>query len=519
MVGSAVMSRLRLPRWRLAGAGLVGLVAVGALWANTRSAGPQYRVATARLGTVTQAVGTSGTVTPVQTANLDFTVAGQVATVNVQTGERVAKGTVLASLDLTTLQLQVAQAQAQLASAQAQLSGDLNPSPQQLANAQGTVTSASEALQVAQQSLANTLQLDRQQQAMAEQAVEAAQAVLRAAEQQAASACQGAGSTSASCAADRQTVSQDQAAAGAAASSLSLTELKDRQAQDQATAQVRQATTQLSGAQTALSIVEAGAPAAQVAAARASVAVAQAQLAAARTALGAGRLISPIAGLVAAVGIMPGQSVGGGGGGAAAKATAAAGGSVTPNSAGADVTVVGTGAYEVQTSVSDTQIGQLKLGDQAVVTPAGMTRPVYGTVSQIGLIAIQGQAVATYPVTITVTGHPAGLFAGASASVSIVVLKRAAVLTIPTSALHTRGSHSTVLVLVKGRAVRRRVTVGATSPTVTEITSGLRAGTQVVVANLRAKLPTGLGPGGRRKLGGGLAGGGLARGGRARKAA
>ncbi|HUY62117.1 MAG TPA: biotin/lipoyl-binding protein [Candidatus Dormibacteraeota bacterium] len=515
---TAALGRLRLPRWRLAGAGLIGLVAVGAIWADTRSAGPQYRVATARVGTVTQTVGTSGTVTPVQTANLDFTVAGQVAAVNVQTGERVAKGTVLASLDRTILQLQVAQAQAQLASAQAQLSGALNPSPQQLANAQGAVTSASEALQAAQQSLANTVQLDQQQQAMAQQAVQAAQAALRAAEQQAASACQGAGSTTSTCTADRQTVSQDQAAASAAASSLTLTEVKGRQAQDQATAQVQQATTQLSGAQTALSIVEAGAPAAQVAADRASVVVAQAQLAAARMALGAGRLISPIAGVVAAVGIMPGQSVGGGGG-AAAKATAAAGGSVTPNSAGADITVVGTGAYEVQTSVSDTQIGQVKLGDQVVVTPAGLTRPVYGTVSQIGLIAIQGQAVATYPVTVAVTGHPAGLFAGASASVSIVVLDRAAVLTIPTSALHTRGPRTTVLELIDGKAVPHRVTVGATSPTVTEITSGLRAGTQVVVANLQAKLPAGLGSGGRRKLGGGLAGGALARGGHTKRAA
>ena len=53
------------------------------------------------------------------------------------------------------------------------------------------------------------------------------------------------------------------------------------------------------------------------------------------------------------------------------------------------VVVIATTSYVVNTTVDDTQVGQIAEGDQAVITPTGAIarRPVYGTVASIGEIA------------------------------------------------------------------------------------------------------------------------------------
>jgi hypothetical protein len=180
--------------------------------------------------------------------------------------------------------------------------------------------------------------------------------------------------------------------------------------------------------------------------------------------------------------------------------------------------LISPGNFNVQASVTDAQVGKIKVGDQAVITPNGATQPVFGTVSQITPLATTSSGVATFPVTIAVTGTPPGLFAGASAQVSIVVLQRTDVLTVPTSAVHTVGSRSVVNVLAGGKEVSRAVTVGATDAARTEITSGLSSGDQVILANLNAAVPgnntTRAGGGGFGGLGGGGFGGGGFGGGR-----
>ena len=49
-------------------------------------------------------------------------------------------------------------------------------------------------------------------------------------------------------------------------------------------------------------------------------------------------------------------------------------------------------------------MGEVKQGDQVVITPSGSTTNVYGTVSSVGLIASSSSTVATFPVSIAVTG-------------------------------------------------------------------------------------------------------------------
>jgi HlyD family secretion protein len=71
------------------------------------------------------------------------------------------------------------------------------------------------------------------------------------------------------------------------------------------------------------------------------------------------------------------------------------------------------------------------------------------------------------------------------ASVAITVKAVHGVLTVPNSAV----SDGTATVLPAGKPVRTQVQTGAVGPLATEVTSGLKAGQQVVLADLGAALP------------------------------
>ncbi|HEX6493031.1 MAG TPA: biotin/lipoyl-binding protein, partial [Candidatus Dormibacteraeota bacterium] len=109
-----------------AGAALAVVAAGGAVvWARQgSSASTQYRTATATLGTVTQSLSLTGNLAPLGESDLNFGSAGKVTAVNVQPGQSVTAGQVLATLDTTTLSAALTQAQATLSSAQAKLSLD-----------------------------------------------------------------------------------------------------------------------------------------------------------------------------------------------------------------------------------------------------------------------------------------------------------------------------------------------------------------------------------------------------------
>jgi multidrug efflux pump subunit AcrA (membrane-fusion protein) len=283
---------------------------------------------------------------------------------------------------------------------------------------------------------------------------------------------------------------------------------------------------------------------ASIASAQAQQASAQAQLTQSQSSMNDATIVAPFAGTVGAVNVTPGQSVAGGGssgtssgssssggssggsggsssggGASGSSASGSTGSSSSTGSSGSSggssssspaIVLISPGSFNVQASVTDAQIGKIKMGDQAVITPNGSTTPVYGTVSQITPLATQSSGVASFPVTVAITGTPPGLFAGASAQVSMVVQQTSNVLTVPTSAVHNVGSRSFVNVLQGGKQVTRTVTTGATDAARTQITSGLSSGDQVVLANLNASVPSGSStrPGGAGGFGGGGFGGG-----------
>jgi multidrug efflux pump subunit AcrA (membrane-fusion protein) len=143
-------------------------------------------------------------------------------------------------------------------------------------------------------------------------------------------------------------------------------------------------------------------------------------------------------------------------------------------------------------------VNHIKVGDQVVITTEGANGPVSGTVASIGLTADTSSGVATFPVVIDVTGTPSGLYAGASASVTIIYHQLADALAVPAAAiLPGPGGKTAVHVMVNGHQVTKTVTTGLTVNGLTQITSGLTAGERVVVnlVNISPGSP-GNGPGG-----------------------
>lgn len=283
---------------------------------------------------------------------------------------------------------------------------------------------------------------------------------------------------------------------------------------------VSAAQAQLSSAEARLSSDEAAnAATTQIDSDEAAVTSAESSLSTAQTDLADASLTSTISGTVASVSLTVGQVVagsgsGGTGSGAGAGANAAAASSSTGSSS-AQVVVIGTNSYIVDTTVDDTEIGQVTDGDQATITPTGATTNDFGTVASIGLIATESNNVATFPVVIDVTGDPSGLYAGSTASVAITVKQLNDVVEVPTAAIaYSSSGAATVTKVTNGKDVSVPVTVGQAAAGETQILSGISAGDSVVERVVKFNgVPGGTAGTGRTLGGGGFGGGGFGGGG------
>jgi membrane fusion protein, macrolide-specific efflux system len=305
------------------------------------------------------------------------------------------------------------------------------------------------------------------------------------------------------------------------------------------TEQVDAAQAQLTSAQDRLSSDESSsASTSQIDSDQASVTSAESSLSTAQTDLNDASLTSTIGGTVATVNLTVGQQVSGTSSGSAGTGSSGTGssgvgtgntgtGSTGTGSTGStgsssgQIVVIGTDSYIVNTTVDDTQIGQIAEGDQVDITVSGSgsssatgaaapttssssSSAIYGTVSSISLVGSQSSNVTTFPVVIQVTGNPSGLYAGASADVSIVVKQLNDVTEVPTNAIsYTSGGQATVTQVVNGAHVVKDVTVGVAENGETQILSGVRAGDKVLERQVTFRAPGG-GTGGL--LGGGTSG-------------
>ncbi|MCV2394913.1 efflux RND transporter periplasmic adaptor subunit [Actinotalea sp. M2MS4P-6] len=221
---------------------------------------------------------------------------------------------------------------------------------------------------------------------------------------------------------------------------------------------------------------------AQIAAASAQVDVAQAAVDTAQDAMDDATLVAPVAGLVTEVNLTVGEAVSGGGSSSMGGASTTGSTGSTGTSSSAQFVIVGTDSWDVDISVDDADVALIAVGDQAELTVDGADGTVFGTVSEIGLLSTSSSGVAAYPVTIAITGSPDGVHDGVSADVAIVYERRTDVLTVPSAAVRTVDGQSVVMQAGSdGSEVQTPVTVGETVGDVTEITSGLSEGDEVLV--------------------------------------
>ncbi|GAA1962142.1 MacA family efflux pump subunit [Nocardioides panacihumi] len=237
----------------------------------------------------------------------------------------------------------------------------------------------------------------------------------------------------------------------------------------------------------------------QLAADETAVVSAQASLDEADQAVQDAVLRASIAGTVTSLGLEVGDTVGSGSGsGGAASGSGSSGGASTGSSATSTtsaVTIVSSGSYIVDATVASSDVASVKKGLQAKVTVTGVADTVYGTVQSVGLVAqTNNSGAAVFPVTIKVTGKRDDLYAGTSATASIVVKQTPNVLVVPSRALRSSGSTTYVMKMVAGKATRTTVRIGQAYGAQTQVVSGLSDGDTVEVQGFVR--PSGSGAGG-----------------------
>jgi multidrug efflux pump subunit AcrA (membrane-fusion protein) len=297
--------------------------------------------------------------------------------------------------------------------------------------------------------------------------------------------------------------------------------------------QLNAAQAQLTSAQDRLASDEASsASTSQIDSDQASVTSAESSLSTAQTNLSDASLTATIGGTVASVNLTVGQEVTGTGSagsgstgsngasgntGSTATSSSSAASSTGSGSTSGQIVIIGTDSYIVNTTVDDTQIGQVSDGDQvnislsgssssATATAAGArlgaggsastaattASAIYGTVGSISLIGSQSSDVTTFPVVVNVTGTPTGLYAGASADVSIIVKQLSNVTEVPTNAVsYTTSGQATVTKVVGGSHAVTNVTVGEAENGETQILSGVKSGDKVLEREVTFKAPGG----------------------------
>jgi multidrug efflux pump subunit AcrA (membrane-fusion protein) len=226
----------------------------------------------------------------------------------------------------------------------------------------------------------------------------------------------------------------------------------------------------------------------QIASAKAQLATADDKLAQAQDDLDNATLKATIGGTVASLSIAKGDRVSGSGSGSGGAAKAGSG----SGASSAQLEIVGTSSWEVDASVSGTDLSSIKKDQQARITPSGATQAIFGTVSSVGVVASTASGgSSSFPVTIKITGTPSDLHPGETATVVIVTKSVPDVLTVPTAALRQENGQTVVTKVVDGKDSTVPVVVGTAYGASTQVTSGLSEGDQVRVTINRAGPATG----------------------------
>jgi len=460
-------------RWLVAGLATAAVLGTGTAYAvNGDGSTATYRTVAATIADVEQTLSTTGSVDAAKRADLAFGTDGTVAQVLVEVGDTVKSGQVIARLDTTDLEAALTQAKAQYAQAVAQLASDRQAQA-------SAVSSPTEPTTPSSSSSAQALKKAQDQvivaQSHASQAIAAAKEALAA---QHAACVSTPTATPSATATDAPSPADDDTSCAPTLAAVQQAQDVVSRAQDElakALNALGQVLSRLLAEASAAS--DASSPnddnassgptvtAAQLASDQARIEQANATVVSAKLNLAQATLRSTRSGTVVALDTAAGENV----------------------TAGSTVaTVVGGTAVTVTATVTESQVDSVKVGQTVRVSVPGISKETTGKVTSIGLVADSSSGTTSYPVTVTVENPTISLPAGSRASIQIVLATAKHVVTVPTSAV-TRtgtGTSATVSTWNGSTLTRRTVQLGAVGDREVAITSGLTAGTRVVLADV-----------------------------------
>ncbi|MBO3748911.1 HlyD family efflux transporter periplasmic adaptor subunit [Streptosporangiaceae bacterium NEAU-GS5] len=229
--------------------------------------------------------------------------------------------------------------------------------------------------------------------------------------------------------------------------------------------------------------------------------------------LGTMVLTAPFAGTITTIN---GQ-VGGSSNGSSQGASAASASTSSSSSSSGFMEMLDTKRLQIVGNFTESDVTKLKVGQTATITFDALPGvSANGKVTLIDPNPTTSNNVVEYAATIALSGVPSTVRLGQTATVTVVVGKSEDALLVPSTAVSSAGGRTTVRVLAGSQQVARTVSVGVQGDAMTEITSGLQEGEQVVRQNGTTGAANQLGGFGGGFFGGGPAGpaGGAGGGGR-----
>lgn len=132
-------------------------------------------------------------------------------------------------------------------------------------------------------------------------------------------------------------------------------------------------------------------------------------------------------------------------------------------------------------TLNEVDVAKVKAGQKATVTfDAIEDLSITGEVVEVDALGTVSQGVVSYDVKIVFDVQDERVKPGMSVSVSIILSSKPDVLLVSSSAIKTQNGENYIEVLINGAPQKKAVTAGDSNDTMTEITSGLAEGDEVV---------------------------------------
>jgi HlyD family secretion protein len=192
------------------------------------------------------------------------------------------------------------------------------------------------------------------------------------------------------------------------------------------------------------------------------IAAAQAKVAAIQATIDTAKITAPFSGMVSVVNVMVGDQV----------------------RAGAN----GFRIDDLSHLLADVQVSEVDINSVAVGQPVTITfdailgQEYHGQVTQVAQVGDAAQGAVNFTVTVEITDADEQVKPGMTAAVNIVVNALKDVLLVPNRAVRLVDSQRVVYVLRNGQSVEVKITLGASSDTVSEVVSGdLKEGDLIIL--------------------------------------